>query len=92
PLTQLASYEDAGRSGLNLDGRPGLQQLLADVESGHADFETVVVYDVSRWGRFQNVDESASYEFRCQMAGVRIEFCAEQFANDGACFSKSRTP
>lgn len=80
----VATYEDAGRSGLNIEGRPGLQRLLADVESGHADFETIVVYDVSRWGRFQNIDESASYEFRCQMAGVRIEFCAEQFANDGS--------
>ncbi|WP_044547337.1 recombinase family protein [Mesorhizobium japonicum] len=80
----VATYEDAGRSGLNLGGRPGLQRLLADVESGRADFETVVVYDVSRWGRFQNIDESAAYEYRCQMAGVRIEFCAEQFANDGS--------
>lgn len=80
----VATYEDAGRSGLNLGGRPGLQRLLADVESGRADFETVVVYDVSRWGRFQNIDESAVYEYRCQVAGVRIEFCAEQFANDGS--------
>lgn len=80
----VATYEDAGRSGLNLGGRPGLQQMLADVESGRAEFETVVVYDVSRWGRFQNIYESAAYEYRCQMAGVRIEFCAEQFANDGS--------
>ncbi|TIV11879.1 MAG: recombinase family protein, partial [Mesorhizobium sp.] len=79
----VATYEDPGRSGLSLQGRPGLQKLLFDVENGFADFETVVVYDVSRWGRFQNVDESASYEYRCQSAGVRIEFCAEQFANDG---------
>ena len=80
----VATYEDAGRSGLNLGGRPGLQRLLTDVESGRADFETIVVYDVSRWGRFQNIDESAAYEYRCQMAGVRIEFCAEQFVNDGS--------
>lgn len=80
----VATYEDAGRSGLNIEGRPALRRLLADVESGQADFETVVVYDVSRWGRFQNIDESASYEYRCQRAGVRIEFCAEQFANDGS--------
>ncbi|WP_292300369.1 recombinase family protein [Mesorhizobium sp.] len=80
----VATYEDAGRSGLNIEGRPALRRLLADVESGQADFETIVVYDVSRWGRFQNIDESASYEYRCQRAGVRIEFCAEQFANDGS--------
>ncbi|TPK86568.1 recombinase family protein [Mesorhizobium sp. B2-4-13] len=79
----VATYEDPGRSGLHIQGRPGLKKLLFDIEHGLADYETVVVYDVSRWGRFQSVDESASYEYRCQMAGVRIEFCAEQFANDG---------
>lgn len=80
----VATYEDSGRSGLNLEGRAGLQRLLADIEGGRADFEVVIVYDVSRWGRFQNIDESASYEFRCHVAGVRIEYCAEQFANDGS--------
>ncbi|RWO40099.1 MAG: recombinase family protein [Mesorhizobium sp.] len=80
----VATYEDVGRSGLNIEGRPALRRLLFEVENGQADFETVVVYDVSRWGRFQNIDESASYEYRCQTAGVRIEFCAEQFANDGS--------
>ncbi|MER8578466.1 recombinase family protein [Mesorhizobium sp. M1423] len=80
----VATYQDLGRSGLNLGGRAGLQQLLADVEAGRAEFETVIVYDVSRWGRFQNPDESASYEFRCRVAGVRIEYCAEQFVNDGS--------
>ncbi len=80
----VATYEDSGRSGLNLEGRAGLQRLLTDIEGGNADFEVVLVYDVSRWGRFQNIDESASYEFRCHVAGVRIEYCAEQFANDGS--------
>ncbi|MES0049280.1 recombinase family protein [Mesorhizobium sp. M0053] len=80
----VATYEDPGRSGLNIWGRPGLRRLIEDIESRRADFETVVVYDVSRWGRFQNTDESASYEYRCQRAGVRIEFCAELFVNDGS--------
>lgn len=80
----VATYEDAGKSGLRIGGRPGLQRLLADIEARRGDFETVIVYDVSRWGRFQNIDESASYEYRCQIAGVRIEYCAEQFVNDGS--------
>ncbi len=80
----VATYQDAGKSGLKIRNRPGLQRLLADVEARRVDFETVIVYDVSRWGRFQNIDESASYEYRCQIAGVRIEYCAEQFVNDGS--------
>jgi DNA invertase Pin-like site-specific DNA recombinase len=44
----------------------------------------VLVYDVSRWGRFQDVDESAYYEYICKRANVSIHYCAEQFENDGS--------
>ena len=77
-------YTDSGKSGLSLDGRDALQRLLGDIESGSADFSIVLVYDVSRWGRFQDPDVSASYEVRCRQAGVTIEYCAEQFRNDGS--------
>src|SRR4051812_2393427 len=69
----VATYVDPGRSGLSLSNRPGLMRLLSEVEDRTARFEVVLVYDVSRWGRFQNIDESAAYEFRCLSAGVRIE-------------------
>jgi DNA invertase Pin-like site-specific DNA recombinase len=42
------------------------------------------VYDVSRWGRFQDPDVSASYEVRCRESGVSVQYCAEQFQNDGS--------
>ena len=80
----VRTYTDAGRSGLNLDGRAGLQQLLADVRSGSADFSIILVYDVSRWGRFQDSDEPAAYEYACRASGVRVAYCAEQFENDGS--------
>ena len=38
----VATYEDSGRSGLNLEGRAGLQRLLTDIEGGNADFEVVL--------------------------------------------------
>ena len=79
----VRTYADAGKSGLNLGGRASLQSLLRDVESGDADFEAVLVYDVSRWGRFQDPDEAAHYELRCKQAGIRVHYCAEQFENDG---------
>lgn len=83
-LEVVRTYVDAGRSGLTIDGRAGLQKLLADVESGSADFAVIVVYDISRWGRFQDSDEAASYEYRCRAAGVHVAYCAEQFENDGS--------
>ncbi len=78
------TYADEGKSGLSIDGRHALQQLIRDVESGHADFEMILVYDVSRWGRFQDADESAYYEYICRRAGIQVTYCAEQFENDGS--------
>ncbi|KPL69287.1 serine recombinase [Erythrobacter sp. SG61-1L] len=80
----VRTYADEGKSGLNIGGRQALQNLLEDVETGRADFTALLVYDVSRWGRFQDPDEAASYELRCRQAGVQVHYCAEQFENDGS--------
>jgi DNA invertase Pin-like site-specific DNA recombinase len=58
--------------------------LISDVQSGTADFQVILVYDVSRWGRFQDADESAYYEYICKRAGIRAAYCADQFENDGS--------
>lgn len=75
---------DEGKSGLVIDHRDALKKLLDDVGSGQADFELILAYDVSRWGRFQDIDESAHYEFMCRRAGIQVHCCAEQFENDGS--------
>jgi DNA invertase Pin-like site-specific DNA recombinase len=36
---------------------------------------------------FQDTDESAHYEFLCKEAGVRVEYCVEEFKNDGSLMS-----
>lgn len=89
-LTIVRTYADEGRGGLRIKGRPGLIELIEDVQSGQADFDHILVYDVSRWGRFQGVDESAYYEFLCKRSGVQVEYCAELFKNDGTFVSGSR--
>lgn len=80
----VRTYADAGKSGLRLDGRTALKRLLNDIDNEKADFEAVLVYDVSRWGRFQDPDEAAHYELHCKRAGIHIHYCAEQFENDGS--------
>ena len=80
----VRTYSDAGKSGLSINRRTALKQLLDHVQTGQADFRTILVYDVSRWGRFQDADESGYYEYICKRAGVNVEYCAEQFANDGS--------
>jgi DNA invertase Pin-like site-specific DNA recombinase len=80
----VREYSDEGKSGLNIQGRDSLAQIISDVQSGNAPFKHILVYDISRWGRFQDTDESAYYEYICRRAGVSVHYCAEQFQNDGS--------
>lgn len=80
----VRTYADSGKSGLKIEGREALRQLIEDVQVGTTDFTMVLVYDVSRWGRFQDADESAYYEYICRRAGISVQYCAEQFENDGS--------
>jgi hypothetical protein len=43
-----------------------------------------VAASISRSGRFQDIDESAHYEFLCRSARIPVHYCAEQFSNDGS--------
>ena len=76
-LTIVCTYRDEGEE------RPQDQeQNGADpVDRGHPvwshRFRSCAVYHVSRWGRFQDIDESAHYEFVCKQAGIKVAYCAE---------------
>ena len=86
-FTIVKGFADYGRSGVKLTGRPALSRLLREVEAGTAEFQNILVYDISRWGRFQDVDESAYYEYACKKAQIRVHYCAEPFDNDGSIYS-----
>lgn len=83
-LEIVRTYRDDGKSGLLLRGRLALQQLVSDARNNACDFDHILIYDVSRWGRFQDVDEGAYYEFVCATAGLTVHYCAELFENDGS--------
>jgi DNA invertase Pin-like site-specific DNA recombinase len=78
----VREYQDEGKSGLGIVGRSGLRQLLQDVQVGSVEYVAVLVYDVSRWGRFPDPDEAAAYEQTCKRNGVQVIYCAEQFGTD----------
>lgn len=80
----VATYSDEARSGLRYENRPGMQQMLADAQSAASGFDTILVYDISRWGRFQDQDEAAALEFECRKAKVQVHYCMDQFVNDGS--------
>lgn len=83
-LSIIRTYTDEGKSGLTIDGRGALQRLIDDVANRRADFTIILVYDVSRWGRFQDADQGGYLEYICKNAGIAVHYCAEQFENDGS--------
>lgn len=80
----IKTYTDGGKSGLNIAGRAALQQMLKDVQNHQAEYKAILVLDVTRWGRFQDADESAYYEYICKRSGTPVKYCNEQFDNDGS--------
>jgi hypothetical protein len=47
----VQTYADEGKSGVNLGGCAGLQQVVKDFEEGSADCRALMVHDVRRLGR-----------------------------------------
>ena len=86
-LVIVKTYTDEGKSGLSIFGRTGFQKLLSDVDSGRTDFNLILVYDISRWGRFLDPGEGAYYEDICKRAGIQVTYCAEQFENNSTSVS-----
>lgn len=83
----MKTYSDEGKSGLQLKNRDGLKSLIYDVKNNLAEYSVILVYDISRWGRFQDVDQGAYLEFTCKEKGISLHYCAEIFRNDGSMFS-----
>ena len=82
----VETYSDT-ETGMVLKRRKGLRKLLSDVIEGKPPYKVILVYDVTRWGRFLDADESAYYEFICKAAGIAVHYCAEPFPNDGTLVS-----
>lgn len=83
----IREYVDDGKSGLDIKRRAGLSSLMRDVQSPEPDFSHIIVYDISRWGRFQDIDEAAYHEHTCRRAGIEVVYCGERFANDGGLYA-----
>jgi len=71
---------DEGKSGL-LANRPGFERLFNDwIENPQAPhFEYVLVYDVSRWGRFQDQDQAAYFAHLCKRQGKEVVYVSRGF-------------
>ncbi|QIM53164.1 recombinase family protein [Hydrogenophaga crocea] len=81
-ISVVKTYEDAAKSGLGISKRDGMKSLLRDVMDDPRPFDIVLVYDVSRWGRFQDIDAAAYYEYTCRLHGARVVYVQEAFGSD----------
>ena len=62
----IHEFADAGKSGLNAEGRPAFIEMMDDWVKQRSDFDYVLCLDVSRWGRFQDIDLSAQFSAECR--------------------------
>ncbi len=79
----VKEYSDEGKSGVNIQDRESLAQMIRDLQNGQINFSAILLHDVSRWGRFQDADESAYYEYICRRTGVSVHYCDEDPESQG---------
>src|SRR3989338_2950316 len=67
--------------GENVEGRPEFRKMVECCKSNE-DFQYVFVYDISRWGRFENPKEAVYWEVEVERAGRKVVFVSEGFKED----------
>jgi site-specific DNA recombinase len=67
-------YEDAGKSGKSIEGRPAFKQMLLDIENG-LEIDYILVYKLSRFGR--NAADILNSLEHVQAFGVNL-ICIEE--------------
>lgn len=68
----IQEFADHGKSGLTAEGRDGFNDMLDNWVKKRSDFDFVLCLDVSRWGRFQDIDLSATYSAEVKKHGKEV--------------------
>ncbi len=77
----IQEFSDRGKSGLTAEGRPAFTEMMEWVRTRN-DFTMVLALDVSRWGRFQDLDLSAQYSSECTRYGKDVRYVNLGVEND----------
>jgi DNA invertase Pin-like site-specific DNA recombinase len=79
----VCEFADFGKSGLSTEGRDEFNRMLEEyVIGGKEDFDLILVLDVSRWGRFQDIDLSAYYSGLCRNYGKEVVYTTIGFPKE----------
>ena len=68
----IHEFADRGKSGLTAAGRDAFNDMMENWVRKRDDFAFVLCLDVSRWGRFQDIDLSATYSAECKRHGKQV--------------------
>ncbi len=68
----IHEFSDRGKSGLTAEGRDAFNDMMDNWVKGGREFDFVLCLDVSRWGRFQDIDLSATYSAECKRHGKQV--------------------
>lgn len=79
----LHEEADRGYSGLSSD-RPWFSSLFDNwvLNEDSENFDYILVYDISRWWRFQNPDESGYYEYLCRRYWIKVVYVSKWFEQE----------
>jgi DNA invertase Pin-like site-specific DNA recombinase len=70
----IHEFADRGKSGLTAEGRDGFNDMMENWVKKRDDFDFVLCLDVSRWGRFQDIDLSATYCAEVKKHGKQVVY------------------
>jgi DNA invertase Pin-like site-specific DNA recombinase len=68
----IKEFADHGKSGLNSEGRPAFNEMMDEWVTKRNDFQYILCLDVSRWGRFQDIDLSAQFSAICKKNNKQV--------------------
>jgi len=72
-------YIEPGISGVTSEDRPQFLQMIDDLCSGRVYCKAVLIYDMSRFGRFQLHTESMYHEHKLAMMNIRLIQCTKEY-------------
>lgn len=78
----IKEFADHGKSGLSTEGRDNFKRMLEMVIETSIEFKYILVLDVSRWGRFQDIDMSAHYRALCKKYGREVVYTTIGFPRE----------
>ena len=68
----IKECSDHDKSGLNSEGRPAFNEMIDQWVTERNEFEFILCSDVSRWGRFQDIDLLALFSAICKKNGKQV--------------------